>query len=336
MPEISVVVPLYNEQANIAELYRRLTASLADVADYELVLVNDGSHDATGPLLDTLHAEDRRVVVLHLSRNFGHQAAISAGIDHARGRGVILMDGDLQDPPEVLDQFIQAWRDGNDVVYAVRTRRKEGLVKRLGYALFYRLWRAISELDIPLDSGDFCLMDRRVVQESRRLPERRRFVRGLRAFVGFKQTGIRYERAARAAGQPKYTWRALARLAMDGLLGFGSLPLNCVGYLGLAATAMSVLLAAGLVIAWLTGSSFASPWAVVVLAVVAMSGLQLLSLGVVGEYVRRIFDEAKGRPTYIIGELKRRRIRRRRSQTDGDQPVLPLRRRTSGMPRPAA
>ena len=326
MPEISAVVPLYNEQANIAELYRRLSASLADgVASYEIVLVNDGSQDETREMLDRLHAEDSRIVVLHLSRNFGHQAAISAGLDHAGGRAVIVMDGDLQDPPEVLDRFIGAWRDGNDVVYAVRTQRKEGFAKRLGYALFYRLWRAVSDLDIPLDSGDFCLMDRKVVDELRRLPERGRFVRGLRAFVGFKQIGIRYERDARAAGQPKYTWRSLARLALDGLVGFGGLPLNFITYVGLAAAAMAALLAGALGVAWICSSAVPSGWTITVLAMLSMSGVQLLSLGIVGEYVRRIFEETKGRPTYIVGEMKRRRaVPVRTDRRDRENSILPM------------
>src|SRR5205814_5852121 len=179
--------------------------------------VNDGSHDATPRLLEELHGRDWRVVAVHLTRNFGHQAAISAGMDQARGHAVILMDGDLQDPPEVLSQFLAVWREGFQVVYAIRTKRKESLCKRVAYALFYRALRAVSDLDIPLDSGDFCLMDRAVVDVLKHLPERMRFVRGLRTFVGFRQCGVRYERAARAAGEPKYSFRALLGLAVDGL-----------------------------------------------------------------------------------------------------------------------
>ncbi|HKI32383.1 MAG TPA: glycosyltransferase family 2 protein, partial [Gemmataceae bacterium] len=181
VPQISVVVPLYNEEENIPELYRRLSAALGGLLhDYELVFVNDGSRDRTAELLNGLHARDARVTVIHLSRNFGHQPAVCAGLDHARGRGVVVMDGDLQDPPEVLGEFIDKWREGHDVVYAVRQNRKENLLKRAGYWTFYRLLRAISDLDIPLDSGDFCLMDRKVVDVLKHLPERLRFVRGLR------------------------------------------------------------------------------------------------------------------------------------------------------------
>jgi dolichol-phosphate mannosyltransferase len=303
-PEISVVVPLYNEEENLAELHRRLTLALGQLGcPYELVLVNDGSRDATPELLRELQARDAHVTAVYLSRNFGHQAAISAGIDQATGRAVIVMDGDLQDPPEVLDQFVAKWREGYEVVYAIRTKRKEGLFKRAGYATFYRLLRAVSDLDIPLDSGDFCLMDRKVVDALKSLPERLRFVRGLRTFVGFRQTGLRYERAARHAGQPKYTFRALIRLAVDGLISFSGCPLALVTYLGL----VSVVLALGLT-AWVVVGAFCSPetprgWASTVIVVLFMSAAQLLSLGVIGEYVRRIFLEIKGRPNYIVREV---------------------------------
>src|SRR5262249_21531311 len=187
---------------------------------YELVFVNDGSSDTTPSLLDELRRRDPRVVPLHLSRNFGHQPAISAGLARARGQAVIVMDGDLQDPPELLGRFVERWREGHEVVYAVRTRRKENLLKRAGYYLFYRLLRAVSDLDIPLASGDFCLMDRKVADVLNHLPERMRFVRGLRTFVGFRQVGVPYPRAAREAGKPKYTFPALVRLAIDGLVSF--------------------------------------------------------------------------------------------------------------------
>ncbi len=209
MLEISVVVPLFNERENVARLYQRLSAALAALGlSYEIVLVNDGSRDETPRLIDELSRRDPHVAVVHLSRNFGHQPAVSAGLDHARGRAVMVMDGDLQDPPEMIPQFVSQWREGFDVVYAVRRRRKEGPVKRLGYYAFYRLLGLIAELEIPLDAGDFCLMDRRVVDAMKSLPERKRFVRGLRTFVGFRQTGLAYERAARDSGSPKYTLRA--------------------------------------------------------------------------------------------------------------------------------
>jgi dolichol-phosphate mannosyltransferase len=303
---LSVVVPLFNEEENLPDLYRRLVKSLdAAQQNFELVFVDDGSRDRTPLMLSQLHAQDARVVVISLSRNFGHQAAITAGMDQAQGHAVILMDGDLQDPPEVLAQFMSAWRAGNDVVYAVRTKRKEGLFKRVCYTLFYRVFRAISDLDVPLDSGDFCLLDRRVVDMMKELPERNRFVRGLRTFVGFKQVGLQYERAARLAGQPKYTFRALCRLGLDGIINFSNAPLTLLSYAGATCIAGSLLGGmATLLGAALFGS--VSGWWCAVLALFFCTGLQLSGMGILAEYIRRIFLETKARPTYIIGALKRR------------------------------
>lgn len=303
-PEISIVVPLYNEQENLPELYRRLVESLdgARLA-FELIFVNDGSRDATPAMLDGIHASDARVTVIALSRNFGHQAAVSAGIDHARGRAVILMDGDLQDPPEVLPQFIEAWRQGNDVVYAVRTKRKEGLFKRACYAIFYRILHRVSDLNIPLDSGDFCLMDRKVIDALKTLPERNRFVRGLRTFVGFKQVGLAYERAARLAGKPKYTFKALVKLAMDGIINFSSVPLNLVTWTGVLCLTLAFVGAGASIVHAILGNGVAGWW-IATLAVVGCTGLQMLGMGILGEYIRRIFVETKGRPTYVVGTLK--------------------------------
>jgi dolichol-phosphate mannosyltransferase len=301
-----VVVPLFNEEENAGELYRRLRASLEALGvTFELVFVNDGSSDATPVILSKLHHDDARVVVIHLSRNFGHQPAVSAGIDHARGRAVIVMDGDLQDPPEVLDKFIAPWRQGYEVVYAVRTKRKEGLFKRAGYYLFYRLLRAISDLDIPLDSGDFCLMDRKVIDALKGLPERMRFIRGLRTFVGFRQTGVQYERAAREAGKPKYSFRALMRLATDGLVSFSSYPLHLVTHLGLIAVVVALGLAVWVVVDAFSNNLTPRGWASTMVVVLFMGAVQLISLGIIGEYVRRIFLEAKGRPTYIAREIQK-------------------------------
>ena len=200
-PVLSVVVPLFNEELNVNQLYRRLVSSLSPLGvSYELVFVDDGSRDATPRMLDEMQVRDPNVTVIHLSRNFGHQPAVSAGLDHALGQAVIVMDGDLQDPPEVLPQFMSRWREGFEVVYAIRRNRKEGWLKQFCYFAFYRIMNAISDLDIPLDSGDFCLMDRRVVDTMKSLPERTRFVRGLRTFVGFRQVGLPYERAEREAG----------------------------------------------------------------------------------------------------------------------------------------
>jgi len=304
-PVLSVVVPLFNEEANVGSLHRRLVASLRPRGDrYELIFVDDGSRDATGRLLDEIQDGDPDVAVIHLSRNFGHQPAVSAGVAHARGSAVVVMDGDLQDPPEVLPQFVARWRDGFDVVYAVRRHRKEGPLKRLGYFAFYRALNAISDLDIPLDSGDFCLMDRKVVDALNDLPERMRFVRGLRTFVGFRQTGIAYERAAREAGEPKYTLRALVGLAVDGLVSFSGYPLRLLTYLGL-----STALLAAVLTAWVFVDAFANHtaprgWASGIVAVLFMGSIQMIGLGIIGEYIRLIFLESKGRPFYIVGEYR--------------------------------
>jgi dolichol-phosphate mannosyltransferase len=305
VPELSVVVPLYNEEENIPELYRRLSAALGKLGvDYQLVLVNDGSRDRTPTLLADLHATDHRVAALHLSRNFGHQAAVSAGLAHACGRAVAVMDGDLQDPPEALGAFLDKWREGYDVVYAVRQNRKEGALKRAGYWVFYRVLRAISDLDIPLDSGDFCLMDRKVVEVLNHLPERMRFVRGLRTFVGFRQTGLCYDRAARNAGRPKYSFRALLQLAADGIFSFSSYPLRLATYCGCAAIALAVGLAVWAFNDALGAHTAPRGWASTLIVILFMGAIQLLSLGVIGEYLRRIFIEAKQRPPYIVARFQ--------------------------------
>jgi dolichol-phosphate mannosyltransferase len=300
-PELSVVVPLKDEREVIDALYERLCGTLdgLDVTS-EILFVDDGSRDATPRRLAALARRDPRVVVLQLSRNFGHQAAISAGLDHARGRAVVVMDGDLQDPPELIPRLVESWRAGHHVVYAVRRRRREPWPRRIAYAAFYRLLRIVADLDIPLDTGDFCLLDRRAVRALQSLPERVRFVRGLRRFVGFRQIGIPYDRPARAAGAPKYTLRGLFTLATDGLIGFSNKPLRIATGLGL----LTALLALGL-LGWVFADALATHtaprgWASTIAAVLLVGAVQLVCLGIVGEYLRQIFAETKGRPTYIV------------------------------------
>lgn len=306
-PEISAVVPLYNERENVHELHRRLTAALRGLGvDYEVVFVNDGSRDETPRLIDELGAGDPNLSIIHLSRNFGHQAAVSAGLDHARGRAVLILDGDLQDPPEVIPQFVQAWREGGQVVYAVRTKRKEGPIKRLGYFVFYRLLHSISDLDLPLDSGDFCLMDRKVVEALKRLPEKARFIRGLRTFVGFRQVGLQYERDARAAGRPKYTFSSLIRLAVDGLVSFSSYPLRVVTYIGAVTGIAALMLIVWVLYDAFLGRSGPRGWASLCAIVLMIGSVQLVCLGIIGEYIRLIFLEAKSRPTYVVGSYRPR------------------------------
>jgi dolichol-phosphate mannosyltransferase len=302
--ELSVVVPLYNEEENLCELYRRLTSSLVSLRiSYEIILINDGSKDRTGAMINELQKKDSHIVGIHLTRNFGHQPAVCAGLDASEGDCVVVMDGDLQDPPEVLGDFLKLRMQGYEVVYAVRRQRKEGVLKRMAYFAFYRLLRAISELDIPLDSGDFCLMDRKVVDALKQLPERIRFVRGLRTFVGYRQIGLCYERSARRAGKPKYTFRALVRLAVDGLISFSSYPLHLVTYLGIAAATCALLLSLWVLVDALYNFKTPRGWASTMIVVLFMGAIQLISLGIMGEYVRRIFVECKGRPTYLIREI---------------------------------
>ena len=301
--DLSVVIPVHDEAANLEPLYDRLVATLGNLGvTFEVVFVDDGSRDASPTILRHLHGLDPRVGVITLSRNFGHQPAVTAGLDHARGRAVVVMDGDLQDPPEVIPALVARWVDGYDVAYAVRRSRQECLPKRLGYFGFYRLLGVVADLDIPLDSGDFCLMDRRVVAALNALPECARFVRGLRTFVGFRQVGVPYDRAARHLGEPKYTFRALLSLAVDGIVSFSGRPLRLLTYLGVA----TALLAVGLT-GWVFLDAFVhrtAPrgWASVIVAVLFMGSMQMVGLGIIGEYVRLIFLETKGRPSYIVGE----------------------------------
>ena len=307
-PVLSVVSPIHNEQENIPALYSRLLAALDPLAlPYEIILVDDGSRDTSLTLLHALAARDDRVVVIELARNFGHQAAISAGLDHARGDGVIIMDADLQDPPEVLPQFIARWREGYDVVYAIRARRKEALPLRLAYAFFYRVLRIVSQIDIPLDAGDFCIMDRRVVDLLCAMPERARFVRGLRSWIGLRQVGLRYERASRAAGESKYTISRLIYLALDGIVSFSFAPLRFISVTGIIVSATSIALAVYYTFQRLTIGLSPPGFATLVVAFFLLSGVQLVTIGVIGEYIGRIFEEVKRRPMYIVREVTNRR-----------------------------
>jgi len=298
---LSAVVPLFDEQENLPVLYRRLSASLSALGiEYELVLVNDGSADGTPGLLDRLAEDDPRVRPIHLSRNFGHQAAVTAGLEFATGDAVVVLDGDLQDPPEVIGLLLERWREGFDVVYAVRTKRKERLWKRLGYFAFYRLLRSISELDIPLDSGDFCLMDRRVVDALNALPERSRFVRGLRTFVGFRQVGVSYERDARLAGQPKYTFRKLVALAQEGVVNFSTAPMRAMSWCAVACLSAAIGIGAWMFGHGVVNHTAPAGWLVAILVGCVLAALQLGCLAVMGVYLLQIFREVKARPTYIV------------------------------------
>ncbi len=308
---LSIVLPAHNEQEVLPQTHARLTACAdawaVDGVEATFLFVDDGSRDGTAALLDDLAARDPRTIAVHLTRNFGHQAAITAGLELATGHVVAVMDADLQDPPEVLPRFLERWREGNQVVYAVRQKRKEGPLKRAAYWAFYRLLAATSDVSIPLDAGDFCLMDRHAVDLLNRLPERQRFVRGLRTWVGLKQVGVPYERDARAAGEPQYTFGKLLALAADGLISFSGAPLRLVTRLGLCCAALSVLFLLWVLVDGLFRiTSFNRGWPSLAALVTLLGSVQLVSLGIIGEYLSRIFLEVKGRPTYLIARVEGR------------------------------
>jgi dolichol-phosphate mannosyltransferase len=272
---------------------------------YELIFVNDGSFDTTLDRLKALQAQDPHISLLDLARNFGHQAAVTAGIDHAAGRAVIVIDGDLQDPPEVIPDLVARWQEGYEVVYAIRTRRKEGALKRLAYGAFYRLMQFMADTEIPLDAGDFSLIDRRAAKVLRQLPERNRFVRGLRSWVGFRQIGVPFERAERHEGQSKYTLRALVGLATSGFISFSKLPLRIATYLGTLVSGMAFLSALAFVVLRLVTEVEPRGWTSVIVVVLFLGGVQLVTLGILGEYLGYVLDEVRRRPPYVVREWRR-------------------------------
>jgi glycosyltransferase involved in cell wall biosynthesis len=305
MPTISIVSPAYNEEECLLAFYRELSAVLAASGeDYEIVIVDDGSQDGTASLLESLADRDPRVKALFFARNFGHQAAISAGIEHSTGDAVIIMDSDLQDPPSAIPLFLEQWRAGYQVVYAIRVQRKEGLLKRLAYTTFYRALALISEVQIPRDSGDFSLIDRKVITVINQCGERCRYVRGLRAWAGFKQIGVKVERYARFSGVPKFSLRKLVRLASSGILSFSSFPLRIVSLVGFILFILSMLYFVVIGTLRLAGLFYLPGWASIVCLVSLFGGLQLMAIGIVGEYVGKIFDEVKCRPLYVILKQK--------------------------------
>jgi glycosyltransferase involved in cell wall biosynthesis len=303
MTTVSVIFPVYNERENLRALTEQVHPVLEEAAsgDFEVIFVDDGSRDGSSEILDGLSAGDRRYRVVHLSRNFGHQAALQAGLDHAGGDAVVLMDADLQDPPELLARLIEKWREGYDVVYAVRRKRKESIWKRAAYAAFYRSLKAVADIETPLDAGDFCLMDRRVAEALVGLRERNRFLRGLRSWVGFRQVGVEYERQARHAGEPKYTLRKLIGLAVSGYVGFSALPLRIAAWLGVLSACGGFGLFVWVVIVRYTKPVVPQGWASTSALVLFVGGVQMVMLGVIGEYLGRVYDEVRGRPLYLVG-----------------------------------
>lgn len=306
-PVVSILAPVFNEEPVLPELYRRVqTVMDATPYSWELLLVNDGSRDRSAEVIRELHEQDSRVKGVSFSRNFGFQVAVSAGLDYARGRAVILADADLQDPPEVFPRMIEKWQEGYDVVYGVRSSREgESWFKVLTAKLFYRLIYRITDVEIPLDTGDFRLMDRRVVNAVRRMPERNRFLRGMVPWIGFRQTGIPYERRARYAGQSKFSSvRQMLPFAIDAITSFSYLPLQLATYMGFGLAAASLIAILVVIALRLFGPS--SPLlgqATTLVVVLFLGGVQLISLGIIGEYLGRIYDEVKGRPLYVIDEV---------------------------------
>ncbi|HCC23186.1 TPA: glycosyltransferase [Candidatus Falkowbacteria bacterium] len=301
---ISIVAPVYNEEENINYFYRELKAVLTALKkDYEIILVNDGSRDSSLIKMIGLQKNDPAIKIIDLSRNFGHQIAISAGLNHAIGDLIVIMDSDLQDPPAVIPDLIKKHEEGFDVVYAVRRKRKENIFKRTAYSAFYRILNKICELDIPLDAGDFCLMTQRVATELKNIPEKNRFVRGIRTWVGFKQVGLEYERQARHAGQEKYTWIKLFKLAFDGIFSFSYFPLRLSSIMGLVVSAASFIIIIYFFIARVIDENSLPGFASTRIIILFVGGIQLIILGVIGEYLARIYDEVRGRPLYIIRQI---------------------------------
>ena len=303
-PVVSVVAPVYDEEILLPEFYRRVTAALELLAvPFELILVNDGSHDSSGAIMDRLHQADARVKVIHFSRNFGHQIAITAGTDHATGQAVAVIDSDLQDPPEVIIDMYKEWQNGFQVIYGVRAQREgETAFKRMTASLFYRLIRRITNINLPLDTGDFRLMDQRVVKAMSKMREHHRFMRGLSVWVGFKQTGVKYNRDARTAGVTKYPFRKMVRFALDAITSFSYLPLQLATYTGFVIAGVSAVAMVVAIILRLLNSNIFYGQATTLVSVLFLGGIQLIFLGVIGEYLGRIYDEVKRRPLYIVAE----------------------------------
>jgi polyisoprenyl-phosphate glycosyltransferase len=294
-------VPAYNEQEVLLAFYERLERALSSVpCSAEILFVDDGSVDGTPEILRGLAERDPRVRVLQLTRNFGHQAALSAGLDHCIGDAAVLIDADLQDPPELIKSFHDKWLEGDEVVFGRRRRLEEGLLKRAVYHSFYQLLHVLANVDIPLDTGDFSLMDRRVIDRLKALPERTRFLRGLRSWIGARQTGIEYTRNARARGQSKYSLGKLFKLAFDGIISFSTVPLRLALVSGLVVSMGGFVLILVIVYLRLTRTFELPGWTSLMVVVLFLGGIQLVTIGIVGEYVARIYEEVKARPLYLV------------------------------------
>ena len=302
-PSLGLVIPCYNEEAVIPRLLLALDEMTRTFSgDVYMLFIDDGSRDRTFPMLWEATQQDPRKACLRFSRNFGHQTAVTAGLAHIKGDLIAVLDADLQDPPEVVIQMIQKWRDGFDVVYGVRKNRKENPALVFAYAAFYRVLKKLASIDIPLDSGDFCIMDRRVVDLINKMPEHNRFIRGLRGWVGFKQTGFEYERSARAAGNTKYNLSRLFKLAFDGLVSFSTVPLRLASLLGLISGTLGLLYLVYAILVKVMDPGAPVGWASTIAVIIFFGGVQLVVLGIMGEYLGRVFEESKQRPLYIVDQ----------------------------------
>jgi polyisoprenyl-phosphate glycosyltransferase len=303
-PSVSVAIPIYNEEAIVPELLKRTRAVLHRMpgGPHQIVMVDDGSSDSTWELLEKAAESDASLVVISLSRNFGHQTALAAALDYVSGDVTVLMDGDLQDPPEAIPALVAAYKQGHDVVYAQRVNRKEPWWLRACYYLFYRLLAVLSSIELPLDAGDFGLMSSRVIEEIRRMPEHHRYLRGMRTWIGFRQIGIPIERSSRRAGRTKYSPLKLLKLASDGIFAFSIVPLRAAALLGACAIGLSMLYAiyAVYVKFWLRAPQ---GFTALILTITFLSGVNLFFLGIIGEYIGRVYEEAKGRPHYVVRQV---------------------------------
>jgi dolichol-phosphate mannosyltransferase len=306
-PIYTIIAPIYNEIDNIQALYTRVSEVMDSTGEsWEFVMVDDGSSDGSTNAILELEKKDHKIVPVIFARNFGHQIAVTAGLDYSRGDAVTIIDADLQDPPEVILDLIEKWKEGYEVVYATRSKREgETWFKLFTASAFYRLIQRITDINLPMDTGDFRLLDRKVVDVMGGMREKHRFLRGMSVWVGFRQIGVEYERAERVAGETKYPLKKMLRLASDAITGFSYFPLQLATYLGLTFTGISFFAILALIILRLIGSQFMAGQAATLIAVVFLGGVQLLSLGMIGEYIGRLYDEAKGRPLYTVrGDLE--------------------------------
>lgn len=301
---VSVIAPIYNEADSVSELMHRVKDVMESVGEpWELILVDDGSSDGSTDRIHHLASTDSRVRAVIFARNFGHQIAVTAGLDYSRGQAVVIIDADLQDPPEIIPDMIAKWRQGYEVVYAVRReRRGEGWFKRVTASIFYRLIYRITDVDIPVDTGDFRLLDRKVVDALASMRERHRFLRGMSSWVGFRQIGVPYDRDPRFAGETKYSLGKMIRFALNAVTGFSYFPLQMATFFGFASAILSALAIPVVVILRLMGNQAFFGQATTLIAVLFLGGVQLISLGILGEYLGRLYDEAKGRPLYVVRE----------------------------------